>query len=113
MILVIGGLNSGKLDFAKEKLGVKEYNDATFDNNNCIYNFQELVMEADFEIKLNTYLKKHPNCVIICNEVGGGVVPIDKNAREYREKVGRVCTKLAKQADSVYRVFCGIGAKIK
>lgn len=33
--------------------------------------------------------------------------------RKWREKTGRVCTELARQADTVYRVVCGIGIPLK
>ena len=36
--------------------------------------------------------------VILCDEVGCGVVPIDPAQREWREAVGRVCCALAQKA---------------
>ena len=51
--------------------------------------------------------------VVICNEVGCGLVPVDPAERERRERTGRLCIELAKQADRVIRVVCGVGTIIK
>lgn len=113
MVLVIGGFAQGKLEFAKNELGVGDYSCGNFESTECIYNLQDMVLDENFNDDLDKYIKTNPECVIICNEVGGGIVPLDEDKRMYREKVGSICKKLAKQADSVYRVFCGIGMKIK
>lgn len=64
-----------------------------------------------------TYLhgltEQNPNLIFICDEVGSGIVPMEKSEREYRECVGRVLCVLAKEADRVERVHCGIGRMIK
>lgn len=46
--------------------------------------------------------------VVICDEVGCGVVPIDEGERAWREDVGRLCCRLAERADVVVRLVCGI-----
>ena len=51
--------------------------------------------------------------VVICQEVGSGVIPLEKEARQMREYTGRLCTALAEQADRVVRLFCGIPTIIK
>ena len=51
--------------------------------------------------------------VVICQEVGSGVIPLEKEARQMREYTGRLCTVLAEQADRVVRLFCGIPTIIK
>lgn len=51
--------------------------------------------------------KRRPDLTVICDEVGCGVVPMDRAEREWREAVGRVCCALAKEAE-VERVVCGI-----
>ena len=59
------------------------------------------------------FVEKYPNCVIISDEVGNGIVPIEAFEREYRERTGRILVELAKKAEEVERVICGIGQKIK
>ena len=56
---------------------------------------------------------KNPDIVLVSQEVGYGVVPVDAFDRKYREAVGRVCTKLAAYSHKVTRVICGIGTVIK
>ncbi|MGI5893273.1 MAG: bifunctional adenosylcobinamide kinase/adenosylcobinamide-phosphate guanylyltransferase [Candidatus Merdivicinus sp.] len=56
---------------------------------------------------------KNPSITIACDEVGGGVVPIDREEREYREAVGRICCKLAEKASRVERIYCGIPTVLK
>ena len=53
------------------------------------------------------------NEVVIATEVGGGVVPVDKNERAAREAAGRLGCLLAQRADAVVRVFCGIPVYLK
>lgn len=57
-------------------------------------------------------LDKNRELIIVCDEIGCGLVPTDAFEREYRESVGRICTELVKYADEVYRVACGIGNRI-
>ena len=58
-------------------------------------------------------IQVNPQVVLVSDEVGYGVVPIDAFDRAYREAVGRVCTKLAAYSTQVTRVVCGIGTVIK
>jgi len=51
--------------------------------------------------------------IIICDELGCGVVPLDRADREWRERTGRLCCELAAKADRVDRVFCGLVMQIK
>lgn len=54
-----------------------------------------------------------PSAVIVANEVGSGVVPIDAGERAYREAVGRALCVIAGASETVTRVVCGIGVRIK
>ena len=58
-------------------------------------------------------LSSLPELIVICDEVGSGIVPVEPFEREFRERLGRYLIKLAEQSQSVERVFCGIGQKIK
>lgn len=51
--------------------------------------------------------------IIIMKDVSQSLVPMDAMDRAFREANGRAMINLAKTADAVYRVFCGIGTKIK
>ena len=51
--------------------------------------------------------------MIVSDEIGSGIVPIDQNDRLWRETVGRALCTIARQAEQVIRVVCGIGVRIK
>ena len=71
-------------------------------------------MEGRTKEALLTTLEKNENLqLLISDEIGYGLVPIDDFEREYREFHGRVMTELAEQADRVERVVCGIPQRIK
>lgn len=50
--------------------------------------------------------------IIICDEIGSGIVPMTKEERMWREENGRVLQYLCKNADEVYRVFFGLSEKL-
>lgn len=58
-------------------------------------------------------LSDNTDIVIITDEIGSGIVPLDVKEREWREVHGRICCQLAGRADAVFRVIAGIGQKIK
>ena len=52
-------------------------------------------------------------CVIIGDEIGGGVVPLDEFSRRWRDETGRVYQALAREADMVDRGFAGLALRLK
>lgn len=111
MILVTGGRYNGKKDWVKENLG---YNESDFscnisDDKKVFFDLENYQNETDENIK-NLLLSKE---VVICSEIGSGIIPIEKSDRIRQENIGRLCIFLAKNATAVYRVFNGIGMKIK
>ena len=58
-------------------------------------------------------LEKCRGKIIICDEVGCGIIPLDKSDRVYREALGRFLCDLAALSDTVIRVTAGIGQFIK
>lgn len=59
------------------------------------------------------FLDQYPEWIIVSDEVGNGIVPLEKSEREYRECLGRILIRAAKQADRVERILCGLGQRIK
>lgn len=51
--------------------------------------------------------------IILCDEIGCGVVPFERAQDAWREAVGRLCCELAARADLVVRVQAGLGLAIK
>ena len=51
--------------------------------------------------------------ILIITDVSQGIVPMDKTTRAFREMNGRLMLYLASEADEVWRIFCGIGKRIR
>ena len=132
MILIVGGIEQGKKEWAKQHFGLADTQiadgaaldvssaaEADFAPYRALYGLQTLLEHAaslsdnSREALLNTLLGLPKDFVVICDEVGLGLVPQQHEDREYRELVGRVCCALAAEAQEVWRVFCGIGQRLK
>ena len=124
MKLVTGGAYQEKLGYAKELYPDVVWKDGAEcglqDIETCealdrFHLFVRRWLEAGRtkEELIDTVLKKNSGILIVCDEVGCGLVPVDAFEREYREAVGRICTAFADRADRVDRVVCGIGMRIK
>ena len=74
---------------------------------------EELQEKKPAEEDARAILAGRPEIAIICDEVGNGIVPMDAFEREYRERLGRFLIEVAKKADRVERIMCGIGQRIK
>jgi adenosyl cobinamide kinase/adenosyl cobinamide phosphate guanylyltransferase len=113
MTLVIGGAGAGKRDYIAS-LGWADADiaDGIVDDKPVIINLQRAVFDdpESADRLLPTLRGKY---VIACDEVGSGVIPLDRRDREARDACGRLCCKLATQADKVVRVVCGIPIIIK
>ena len=60
------------------------------------------------------FISKAPySGIIVSNEVGGGIVPANRLAREFRDLAGIANQIVAKRADEAYYVVSGIPMKIK
>ena len=107
MILIIGGAYQGKSDFARS-FGIAE--------DRILYNAHEKIRQLmqdgkDAAIEIDTMLQDIE--IVTCNEIGMGIVPVDESEREWRETTGRIMCRLAKDADTVYRMVCSIPIRIK
>lgn len=123
MIFVFGGEFSGKGRYVNNTFSVDdivEY-DAPYErikSAGAVRDFHLLIKKfmidgKDIKEEINRIITDNPNIIIISNEIGCGVVPLDKFDREYRETAGRINCYLAERAESVIRVVCGIGVTIK
>ena len=66
--------------------------------------------EDSFNDKLDALLGKE---VVVCDEVGSGIIPLSARDRQAREATGRLCIQLAARATRVVRLVCGIPTVIK
>ncbi len=126
MWLISGGAYQGKLDYAINILGMDK--EAAVDGLTC--DWEELLEtplvnrfhlwidrmlkeEKDVKGLVEELLKTNPNIIILVDELGCGIVPLEPYDRYYREVTGRICCQLASAAQEVHRVICGIGTVIK
>ena len=70
-------------------------------------------LESQADAFVQMLKEKNPKLIVVSNELGYGVVPMEKKDRMWRETVGRICTGLAKESEEVIRVVCGLGMKLK
>lgn len=139
MKLVVGGAYQGKLAYAKEAYrtdsgwidGTTCSLDGAIDTCRGIYHFHDYVkrllqsgqlqenkdnlidMEQWAAAFAEELCRRNPDILIVSNELGYGIVPMEKFDRQWRELVGRLCTCLAKQSEEVVRVVCGVGMRLK
>lgn len=110
MILVIGGFSQGKLAFVKSEFNI--------DDKKVFNKFNDwvrsVIKNGDNPVDAtNKLIDENPDLIIISDEIGNGIVPMEKEERDFRDTIGGIQIMLAKQAEEVYRVTCGIGQKIK
>lgn len=124
MILIFGGAYNGKLGFVKEKYNIK-------DEEIFFCKDEELNLDKKVICGLHIFIK---SCVlsginaldileknidiledkiIICDEIGSGIVPMEKLDRKYREECGRGLQFLTKKATTVSRIFFGLEEILK
>lgn len=73
----------------------------------------ETILAGDM-IALADYLKQHwSQSVVVTNEVGSGIVPVDPLSRLFRDLQGRTNQLFAERAEAVYFCVSGIPVKIK
>ncbi|MDD6328109.1 MAG: bifunctional adenosylcobinamide kinase/adenosylcobinamide-phosphate guanylyltransferase [Eubacteriales bacterium] len=113
MIFVIGGYAQGKRAYVEREFS-KDY--VIFD----AYHLQvkEQMMHGKDPLAcakelLDKEKVSGEQYIVISDEIGYGLVPVDKKDRMYREENGRVNIFFADHATDVYRVVAGIAQKIK
>ncbi|WP_297440297.1 bifunctional adenosylcobinamide kinase/adenosylcobinamide-phosphate guanylyltransferase [Sulfurimonas sp.] len=78
--------------------------------NNMLYyekSFDEM------EAELASVLQLEQDIVFVLNDVGCGIIPENKLAREFVDISGRLSQFVASQCDEVYHVIAGMSTKIK
>ena len=124
MQMIIGGANQGQIAWAKENIRNIQWIDGktcSYDKiYTCegIYDFQEYIKrlmkdEINTDTLAKEMIERNPKLIIVTDEIGYGLVPVERFLRDYREQTGRICTELASFSESVVRVVLGIGTFIK
>lgn len=124
MEMMIGGAFQGKTSLAEKTYpNIKwvqggEISEEEIFKAEGVLEFHEFIKKElkegrKTELLARKLIQENPGVILVSDEVGYGVVPIDAFDRAYREAVGRVCTELASFSKKVTRVICGIGTVIK
>lgn len=120
MKLYIGGAYQGKTAYVQQQTGImakKCSYDTAFTTKaiNCYHLLIRDLLNNGYDIEQFTekLLADNPDAIIICDEIGLGVVPLDAFDRQWRDCVGRSLCRIAAKATDVERIICGIGMKLK
>jgi adenosylcobinamide kinase/adenosylcobinamide-phosphate guanylyltransferase len=73
----------------------------------------EPAIEQEIGVLLATVRERDLTLVIVTNEVGMGIVPAYPLGRVYRDLLGWANQRVARTADEVYLVICGIPVELK
>ena len=114
MILITGGNGQGKHAFAKTL--VSEKSESRIVSQYHLFlrmRMQEGASEEALLQETEAFCKEHPDAIVVTEEVGCGVVPMDGFERKWREVCGRASVILADRSEQVYRVICGIPQRLK
>lgn len=129
MIFVTGGAFQGKADFAKKRLALSDGDFA--DGESCPFhqigdkpalNRLHLLVrrmleagysEEEMESAILQGIRSGGCRVVLTDEIGCGIVPMKKEERLWREWAGRLSCRLAKEAEAVVLVQCGLPTVLK
>lgn len=109
---------------AKDVAGMLESMDKRFDcividcltllvSNLLLAKASHKAIEAKVSRMLENLRKKKCRAIIVSNEVGLGLVPVNKLAREFRDIAGKINQAVAKEADEVFFMASGLPCRIK
>ena len=124
MIFITGGISQGKRTFAVKALGITGFTSGADASPGqvlsaeCVTDYQLFVRrlmntDTDPEAFTKRLCGESKITAVIMNEIGCGIVPINKEERLWRETAGRCGCILAAHADTVVRMVCGIPTVIK
>ncbi len=126
MKLILGGRKQGKLAYVLAQNQI-DRNDVC-DGKACtleeiphtaVMNHLHLLIQRLMKAEKDPYewirqvYEKNHNIIWITDEIGCGIVPMNRFEREWRETTGRICCDLAQRSELVERVFCGIPVVLK
>ena len=107
MIFVTGPLFSGKREYIRNalRLSQEEF------SKKAVWDAEQLAAGATDLEELAEKLAARE--IVIASELGGGVVPVDPEERADREAAGRLACLLARRAETVVQVVCGLPQALK
>lgn len=82
-------------------------------SNFLLEGLKEVAIEDRINSILNSVRKINAKVIIVSNEVGLGIVPENKLARDFRDIAGRINQIVADKADEVFFLLSGIPWRVK
>ncbi len=124
MIVLTGPAYSGKTAYCRAAFSPKQLQDGAVCTDEealhapCITAYHTLIRRilargADPIAFTKQLLQENPDCIVILDEIGCGIIPLDREERRWREMTGRCGCLLTAQASTVIRLCCGIPTAIK
>ena len=121
MMLFVGGQAQGQAEYAAAVTGRIPVTCATPEearSSPAIDQFHLLCRAilkqgGDVNAFVERLLAENPDAVVVSDEIGLGVVPLDPFERRWREETGRALCRLAAASERVERVCCGLGVRLK
>lgn len=121
-VLVVGGRGQGKKEYVMRAFNLQE--DDLLDGTVCTVDdltdaaainglhhlTRRMLRQGE---KTDALLPLLRDKIVICDELGCGVVPVERENEDWREFTGRLCCDLAAEADAVIRVIAGLPQVIK
>lgn len=124
MILITGGAYQGKTEYVRSRFpeipitdgAVCSFDDAV--NAKCINRYHALIQRlhtdgSDPIAWTEQLCTANPECIIILDEIGCGIIPLERDERIRRELTGICGCIIAKHSDAVIRLVCGVPNVIK
>lgn len=82
-------------------------------SNLLLNNFSKRSIEDEIKKILSTLAKAQCSCVIVSNEIGLGIVPENKLARDFRDIAGYINQIAANKANEVFFMVSGLSWRLK
>lgn len=126
MVLITGGAYQGKKEYALRTFGFNEADIADGSvcgadeilSAKCITDYHIFVKRmleenADIIAVTRALCTENENAVVIMNEIGCGIVPLEKKDRIWREMAGKCGCIIAEKAEKVVRMINSVPLIIK
>lgn len=124
MILVFGGAYNGKLSYVKEKYNISD-EEIFYCNSDFIDLDRKVICGFHIFVRNMILVNKDPleyiknniekleGKIIITDDIGMGIIPIEKVDRIWRDTHGKCIQYISKKSKKVIRIFLGIEKVLK
>ncbi|MCR5774709.1 MAG: hypothetical protein K6G42_06450 [Lachnospiraceae bacterium] len=130
MKIIVGGKYNGKLRYVTEQLKIPMSDicdmasvdiSAAIDKMGeypVLYHLEAFIKASvlngiDHNSILDKYITGHPDCILICDETGAGVIPTEPDENRWREETGNTLCRLAEKAGGITRIIYGTAEELK